>query len=70
MSLFDGVGERVRFERVMHGMSQRDLAKAAKVSSSSVYEIENSRRQPNPSTLRKIADALGIEIRELFPDKN
>jgi transcriptional regulator with XRE-family HTH domain len=51
------------------GFSQRALAKEAGVSPSSVYEIEAGRRKPNPSTLRKVADALGVEVVDLLEDE-
>ena len=50
------------------GFSQRSLAEAANVSPSSIYEIENGRRKANPSTLRKLADALGVEIADLLEE--
>ncbi len=51
------------------GFSQRALANEAGVSPSSVYEIEVGRRKPNPSTLRKIADALGVEVIDLLEEE-
>jgi len=51
------------------GFSQRALATEAGVSPSSVYEIEVGRRKPNPSTLRKIAGALGVEVVDLLEEE-
>jgi transcriptional regulator with XRE-family HTH domain len=51
------------------GFSQRSLAEEAGVSPSSVYEIEVGRRKPNPSTLRKIAVALGVEVIDLLEEE-
>jgi transcriptional regulator with XRE-family HTH domain len=50
------------------GFSQRGLAEEAGVSPSSVYEIEAGRRKANPSTLRKIAGALGVEVVDLLEE--
>lgn len=51
------------------GFSQRGLAEAASVSPSSVYEIETGRRKANPSTLRKLADALDVEVVDLLEEE-
>jgi transcriptional regulator with XRE-family HTH domain len=51
------------------GFSQRGLAEEAGVSPSSVYEIEAGRRKANPSTLRKIAGALGVEVVDLLEEE-
>ena len=51
------------------GFSQRSLAEEAGVSPSSVYEIEARRRKANPSTLRKIAGALGVEVVDLLEEE-
>jgi transcriptional regulator with XRE-family HTH domain len=51
------------------GFSQRGLAEEAGVSPSSVYEIEVGRRMPHPSTLRKIARALNVEVVDLLEEE-
>jgi transcriptional regulator with XRE-family HTH domain len=38
------------------------------MSPSSIYEIEVGRRKPNPSTLRKLAGALGVEVVDLLEE--
>src|SRR5215213_9901882 len=58
--------EKIRLEK---GFSQRALAEKSGVSSATVYELENWRRKPNPSTLRKLAEALGVEVKEITEDK-
>jgi|SRR5215203_4331272 len=53
--------------RKNRGLSQRALAKKSKVSPATIYELENGRRpDPRPSTLRKVADALGVEVQDLL----
>ena len=47
------------------GFSQRALAKEAGTSPSTVYQIEVGRHLPNPTTLRKLANALGMSPEEL-----
>ena len=51
--------------RKQKGLSQRALAQEAGVAPATVYELEAGRREPNPSTLRKLADALEVEVMEL-----
>lgn len=44
-----------------------DLSKRAGISRSYLLDLENSRRiNPSFSTLRKIADALDVSVKELF----
>jgi predicted RNase H-like HicB family nuclease/DNA-binding Xre family transcriptional regulator len=58
----------VRLRR-SRGLSQRALAVSSGVSPATIYELETGRRpQPRPSTLRKLADALGVEVAELLEE--
>ena len=53
--------------RRLRGLSQRELAEKAGVSPATVYELEVGKRPtPRPSTLRKLADALEVEIADLL----
>src|SRR5215217_4718056 len=52
--------------RELKGFSQRALAKESGVSPATIYELENGRRKPNPSTLRKLASALDVEVAGLL----
>jgi transcriptional regulator with XRE-family HTH domain len=56
---------RLRDLRQQRLLSIRDLAKAAGVSPQTIVTIEAGERPPRPSTMRKIAAALGIEAREV-----
>jgi transcriptional regulator with XRE-family HTH domain len=47
-------------------MTQRELAKLVGVKGSHIAYIEGNRRKPSLSLLRKIADALGLNRRELL----
>jgi transcriptional regulator with XRE-family HTH domain len=60
------VGERVKEERLMRGWSQRDLAQEAKTTAETVSSIETGQHQARPSTLRKLAGALGLEVADFF----
>ena len=53
--------------RVNHGWSEDELAVQAKISKKTVLGIYKGSR-PHPSTLKRIADALGVTATELKPD--
>jgi transcriptional regulator with XRE-family HTH domain len=61
-------GERVREYRQRFGLSQEDLGRKAAVDPKTIRNIETGRRVPRPSTVRQLADALGVtgQERELF----
>ena len=48
-------------------MSQSDLADAAQIGRDAVSTYATGRTFPKPATLRKIAEALSVEIAELAP---
>jgi transcriptional regulator with XRE-family HTH domain len=58
--------ERLRRLRRERALSQRDLARAAGVGLDAVNRIETGRRDALPSTVRKLAKALGVEPRDLM----
>lgn len=60
--------ERLVRLRKLRGFSQRALAKESGVSPATIYELENGRREPNPSTLRKLASALEVEVADLLEE--
>jgi transcriptional regulator with XRE-family HTH domain len=56
---------RVRECREDAGYSIRELSEMAGVSHVTITHLENGRTVPHPRTLRKIAGALGVTVREL-----
>jgi transcriptional regulator with XRE-family HTH domain len=52
--------------RIRRGLSQGDLGREAGVRADTVSSIERGKHVPRPSTLRKLADALGVEVEGLF----
>jgi transcriptional regulator with XRE-family HTH domain len=54
------IGERIAVLRHSRAITQVDLAAEARISPSTLSLLENDRTQPHPSTLRKIARALGV----------
>lgn len=52
--------------RIRKGWSQGDLGREAGVRADTVSSLERGKHEPRPSTLRKLADALGVEVEDLF----
>jgi transcriptional regulator with XRE-family HTH domain len=51
--------------RRLQGWSLRDLARESGVAVDTVLDLEHRARLPRPSTMRKIAAALGVQIAEI-----
>jgi transcriptional regulator with XRE-family HTH domain len=62
-----GVGREVKRLREGRGWSQAKLAVEAGMSVSGVSMIENGHRNLSTATLAKLAEAFGVEVRDLFP---
>jgi transcriptional regulator with XRE-family HTH domain len=63
------IGRLLRWERVRAGLTQKQLAHKAGVDEVTVNHIENDKRKrrPHPSTIHKLAEALGIPVERLLP---
>jgi transcriptional regulator with XRE-family HTH domain len=60
------VGARLRALRLMHGLSQRELAKRAGVSNAIISLIEQNRSSPSVGSLKKVLDGLPISLADFF----
>lgn len=60
------VGTRIIQARNQKNMSQRELGRRTGIAGSYLSRIENRHIDPRPTTLRKIAAALGVPLAELF----
>ena len=60
------LGQRIRAIRKAKGWTQEVLGSKADISYKFVGEIERGQQNPSFDTLVKIADAMGIELSELF----
>jgi transcriptional regulator with XRE-family HTH domain len=58
--------ERLRYIREQAGYSQQNLADESGVSQHTISEIELGRRKPQGRTLRKLAGALNVEVRDFY----
>lgn len=59
-------GERVRQLRLTIGLSQEDLAFKAGVHRTYLGSIERGERNPSLKNIAAIANALGVDISDLF----
>ncbi len=60
------LGKRIRFLREQQNLSQRRFALMMGITHSNLSDIENGKGNPKVGTLCNIADALGVELIELF----
>lgn len=59
-------GERLRQIRRERALSQRDLSRITGVAHDSICQLETGKREAQPKTIRKLAEALGVEPKELM----
>lgn len=65
----DNVGQRLKEERLRKGWSQRDLARETGVNADTISGIETRQHEPRPSTLRKLAEGMNIEVADFFQER-
>ena len=63
---FDVNGHRLRQLRVERALTLRALAERSGVSYDTINKLELGQRPARLSTIRKLADTLGVEPRELM----
>jgi transcriptional regulator with XRE-family HTH domain len=62
-----GIGEEIRRRREEQGLTGFQLAVKAGMAPSAVSQIETGKRTPSSASVVKLADALGVEVGELYP---
>ncbi|MBB3975746.1 transcriptional regulator with XRE-family HTH domain [Rhizobium azooxidifex] len=60
------IGNRLRSLRIGHGLSQRELAKRAGVTNSTISLIESNASNPSVGALKRILDGIPIGLAEFF----
>ncbi|MBV8657374.1 MAG: cupin domain-containing protein [Burkholderiales bacterium] len=60
------VSTRLRLVREKHALSQRELAKRAGVTNSTISLIEQNRVSPSISSLKKVLDGVPMSLAEFF----
>lgn len=63
------IGERIKFFRKQKALTQFQLAERAKLSRSYLADVEGNRYNPSVDTLKSIAKALHIEVRQLLEEE-
>ncbi|OSN38052.1 HTH-type transcriptional regulator PuuR [Pseudomonas syringae pv. actinidiae] len=63
------VGERLQSIRKLKGLSQRELAKRAGVTNSTISMIEKNSVSPSISSLRKVLDGIPMSMVEFFSEE-
>ena len=58
----DGIGDRLREERVKSGLSQRELARRLGLSPSLISQLESGQSKPSVGTLYSIVTELGVSL--------
>jgi len=66
-TIYQKLGESVHKQRKRTSMSQEELATKAKLDLTSVSEIESGLRNPSLKTIHKLANALGVKVKDLIP---
>jgi transcriptional regulator with XRE-family HTH domain len=62
------VAERIKKIRKVKGLTQDQLAERAGLNRTHLYRLESGRQSMTLRTLKTIADALGVRVRELVKD--
>ncbi len=66
---FDVDGQRLRELRVEKALSLRALGEVTGVAYDTINKLENGHRPARLATIRKLADALGVEPKELMREE-
>lgn len=59
-------GLRMRQLRRDRALSQRDLSRVTGIAFATLSRLETGKQRAQPGTIRKLADALGVEPKELM----
>ncbi|WP_308462464.1 helix-turn-helix domain-containing protein [Clostridium weizhouense] len=63
MVILDKIGEKIKCERLKKSLKQYELAEKAGISNTFLSDIEVGRTTPSLKTLKKIAQALELDIK-------
>lgn len=73
MAMSVDIGNRLRHLRLLHKLSQRELARRAGVTNSTISLIESNSANPSVGALKRILDGIPIGLAEFFafePEKS
>jgi transcriptional regulator with XRE-family HTH domain len=60
--------DKIKVIRQKKGISQMELSLRSNMSQSFIANIEKGKKQPSVLTLLRIADALGVNAQDFFPE--
>jgi transcriptional regulator with XRE-family HTH domain len=63
-------GGRLRGLRRERALSQRDLMRMTGIAFDTISRLETGKQRAQPRTIRRLADVLGVEPRELMKGEN
>lgn len=63
-----GFGQVLQRHRLAHGLSREEVGDAAGVSGGYIAKLENSATLPRPELQRKLAEAVGVPVEQLFTE--
>jgi transcriptional regulator with XRE-family HTH domain len=63
-------GARLRRLRRERALSQRDLSRMTGIAFDTISRLETGKQRAQPRTIRKLADALGVEPKDLMKGEN
>jgi transcriptional regulator with XRE-family HTH domain len=62
-------GIQLRRLRRAHALSQRDLSRLTGIAQDTISQLETGRREAQPRTVRKLAEALAVEPSALIKEE-
>lgn len=65
-TIYKKLGSNIRRLRKQQELTQEELAEKARIDPKSIVEIEGGKRNPTLKTIRKIALALKVGLKELI----
>lgn len=63
------VGDRLKALRIERALTQQELAEKAGIAPNTVARLERNETEPHMSTVRKLADALGVKPARLVKEE-
>ncbi len=65
MPIMVHIGDKLKEARTRELLTQQELAKKSGLGVNTIIRIERNQVEPHGSTIRKLAEALGVEPHEL-----
>lgn len=62
------IGEQISLARARQGLSQKELARALKISNVQISDIENGKVLPSVGVLKRLAETLDVSADDLLQD--